>query len=151
MGARMVCGDAHAHVLLPFLFPAHCRAQYTAAIYLGFQAGHCPGSVSPSCSRLHLRPPVPVAQTVPAERGRLDLLFVGNVLILSALVLSHLLPVVALIVITPSLFLLHRNFRAAGYAVAVFSLAFFITAFWGLPFLDKLPWTAHMAWNQLDS
>jgi len=85
------------------------------------------------------------------ERGQLDLLFVGNVLILSALVLSHLLPVVALIVITPSLFLLHRNFRAAGYAVAVFSLAFFITAFWGLPFLDKLPWTAHMAWNQLDS
>src|SRR5665811_2600017 len=70
MGARMVCGDAHAHVLLPFLFPAHCRAQYTAAIYLGFQAGHCPGSVSPSCSRLHLRPPVPAAQTVPADGGR---------------------------------------------------------------------------------
>lgn len=85
------------------------------------------------------------------ERSRADLLFVGNVLILSALVLSHLVPVIGLIVITPSLLLLHPNLRAVGYTAGVFILGFFTTAFWGLPFLDKLPWTAHMAWTQLDS
>ncbi|MCJ7795799.1 MAG: 6-pyruvoyl-tetrahydropterin synthase-related protein, partial [Thermoleophilia bacterium] len=56
---------------------------------------------------------------------------------------------IALVVIAPGLLLIHRRPRAVLYMVAVFFLGFCLTAFWSLPFLDKLPWTAHMAWTQL--
>ncbi len=83
------------------------------------------------------------------ERRRYDWLFALNGLILMALVLSHIVTTIALVAIAPGLLLIVRRWRAAVYLVAVFVLGFCLTAFWGLPFIDKLPWTAHMAWNQL--
>ncbi len=83
------------------------------------------------------------------ERGRFDWLFAVNGLILMCVVLSHIVATIALVVIAPGLLLIHRRPRAVLYMAAVFFLGFSLTAFWGLPFLDKLPWTAHMAWNQL--
>lgn len=83
------------------------------------------------------------------ERGRYDWLFAVNGLILMCLVLSHLVTTIALVVMAPGLLLIHRKPKAVLYMGAVFFLGFCLTAFWGLPFLDKLPWTAHMAWDQL--
>lgn len=83
------------------------------------------------------------------ERKRFDWLFAVNGLILMVLVLSHIVTTIALVIIAPGLLLMHRNLRAVLYMGAVFLLGFCLTAFWGLPFLDKMPWTAHMAWNQL--
>lgn len=83
------------------------------------------------------------------ERGRFDWLFAVNGMILMCVVLSHIVTTIALVVIAPGLLLIHRRPRAVLYMAAVFFLGFSLTAFWGLPFLDKLPWTAHMAWNQL--
>jgi hypothetical protein len=83
------------------------------------------------------------------ERDRYDWLFAVNGLILMCLVLSHIVTTIALVVIAPGLLLIHRRPRAVLYMVAVFFLGFCLTAFWSLPFLDKLPWTAHMAWTQL--
>lgn len=85
------------------------------------------------------------------ERDRYDWLFAVNGLILMCLVLSHIVTTIALVAIAPGLLLIHRRPRAVLYMVAVFFLGFCLTAFWGLPFLDKLPWTAHMAWNQLNT
>ena len=84
------------------------------------------------------------------ERSRYDWLFAVNGLILMALVLSHIVTTIALVVIAPGLLLIDRRRRAFVYMVAVFGLGFCLTAFWGLPFLDKLPWTAHVAWDQLN-
>lgn len=83
------------------------------------------------------------------ERGRYDWLFAVNGLLLMCLVLSHIVTTIALVAIVPGLLLIHRRPRAVLYMAAVFLLGFCLTAFWGLPFVDKLPWTAHMAWNQL--
>jgi hypothetical protein len=84
------------------------------------------------------------------ERSRYDCLFAVNGLILMALVLSHIVTTIALVVIAPGLLLIHRRRQALVYMAAVFGLGFCLTAFWGLPFLDKLPWTAHVAWDQLN-
>lgn len=83
------------------------------------------------------------------ERGRIDWWLALTGLLLGALVLSHLVTTLALIFITPSLLVLHRNLRSFFWLAAVFLLGFCLQAFWGLPFLDKLEWTAHMSWNQL--
>jgi hypothetical protein len=85
------------------------------------------------------------------ERGRYDWLFAVNGLILMCLVLSHIVTTIALVVMAPGLLLIHRRPRAVLYMAAVFFLGFCLTAFWGLPFLDKLPWTARMAWPQLSA
>ncbi|MCZ7664184.1 MAG: 6-pyruvoyl-tetrahydropterin synthase-related protein [Thermoleophilia bacterium] len=83
------------------------------------------------------------------ERERIDWLFAVNGLILMVLVLSHIVTTIALVIIAPGLLLLHRKWRAVAYMAAVFLLGFCLTAFWGMPFVDKMPWTAHVAWNQL--
>ncbi len=84
------------------------------------------------------------------ERSRYDWLFAANGLILMCLVLSHIVTTIALVVIAPGLLLIDRRRQALVYMMAVFGLGFCLTAFWGLPFLDKLPWTAHVAWDQLN-
>lgn len=85
------------------------------------------------------------------EKPRLDLLFVLNCALLTAIVLSHIVIVIMLVIIVPSLLLLHHRRRSFFYLVGVFLMGFFLTAFWGFPFLDKLSWTAHMSWGQLES
>ena len=83
------------------------------------------------------------------EWGRFDWLFILNSLILTALVLSHLIPTISLILMIPGLLILNRNKRAILYMVAVFALGFLLTSFWGIPFLDKLRWTTDMGWRKL--
>lgn len=83
------------------------------------------------------------------ERGKFDWLFVLNTLILTAIVLSHLLTTMMLMLIVPSLLIIHRRWRSLGYIVGVFLIAFCLSAFWGLPFLDKISWTPHLTWKKL--
>jgi hypothetical protein len=83
------------------------------------------------------------------ERSRFDALFALNGLILMCVVLTHVVTVMALVLVAPSLLLLHRRWRAVLYLAAVFGLGFLLSAFWGIPFVDKLQWSAHMAWDQL--
>ncbi len=83
------------------------------------------------------------------ERPRLDAYFALNALILMCVVLSHIVTVIALVLIAPSLLLIHRRGKALLYLMGVFFLGFLLSAFWGIPFVDKLQWTAHMSWDQL--
>jgi 6-pyruvoyl-tetrahydropterin synthase related domain len=85
------------------------------------------------------------------EKPRFNMLFVLNCLILMALVLSHIVTTIALVCIIPGLLLVNPRWRSFGYMVAVAAVGFCLTAFWSLPFAANLEWTAHMAWNQLDS
>ena len=83
------------------------------------------------------------------ERGRFDWLFILNSLILTAIVLSHLIPTISLILMIPGLLILNRNKRSIIYIVAVFVMGFLLTSFWGIPFLDKIRWTTDMGWRKL--
>jgi hypothetical protein len=85
------------------------------------------------------------------EKPRFDILFVLNCLILMALALSHIVTTFALVCIVPGLLLVHSRWRSLGYLVAVAAVGFALSAFWSLPFVGNLEWTAHMAWKQLDS
>jgi hypothetical protein len=82
-------------------------------------------------------------------KPKLNMLFVLNCLILMALVLSHIVPTIALVVISPGLLLVNPRWRSFGYLAAVAAIGFGLTAFWTLPFAANLQWTAHMAWDQL--
>jgi uncharacterized membrane protein len=84
------------------------------------------------------------------EIPRFGWFFALNAVLLAAIVLSHIVTVIVLCIVAPALLLVHRNVRAVLYLAAVFALAFFLSAFWGLPFIDKISWTAHMSWGQLE-
>ena len=66
--------------------------------------------------------------------------FALNGLILMCVVLSHIVTtIVAGGDRARACSLIHRRWRSLLYLVAVFFLGFLLTAFWGLPFVDKLP------------
>ena len=83
------------------------------------------------------------------EKPHFNMLFVLNCLILMALVLSHIVPTIALVFISPGLLLVNPRWRSFGYLAVVALVGFALVAFWSLPFAANLEWTAHMAWNQL--
>jgi hypothetical protein len=83
------------------------------------------------------------------EKPRFNMLFVLNCLILMALVLSHIVPTIALVFISPGLLLVNPRWRSLGYLAAVAAVGFALSAFWSIPFAVELKWTAHMAWDQL--
>jgi len=85
------------------------------------------------------------------QKPGLNMLFVLNCLILMALALSHIVTTIVLVCLVPGLLLVNPRWRSLGYAAAVGVTGFCLTAFWSLPFAANLEWTAHMAWNQLDS
>ncbi len=85
------------------------------------------------------------------EKPHFNMLFVLNCLILMALVLSHIVTTFVLVCIVPGLLLVNPRWRSLGYAAAVAAVGFALSAFWSLPFVANLEWTAHMAWGQLDS
>jgi len=85
------------------------------------------------------------------EKPRLNMLFVLNCLILMALVLSHIVTTVVLVCIVPGLLLVNPRWRSLGYLAAVAAVGFCLSAFWSIPFAVDLQWTAHMAWDQLNS
>ncbi len=83
------------------------------------------------------------------EKPKFNMLFVLNCLILMALVLSHIVPTIALVFISPGLLLVNPRWRSLGYLAAVAAVGFALSAFWSIPFAANLQWTAHMAWDQL--
>jgi hypothetical protein len=73
-------------------------------------------------------------------------------LLVAALVLCHILTTIVL-VLGCSVLLLRRPLRAAVESLrrlaGVLLVAFCLTAFWGLPFLFRVQYTAHFRWTQL--
>ncbi len=83
------------------------------------------------------------------ERNRFDWLFVINCIILLMIVLTHLITLIALLIIVPSLFIINRTWRCARYILAVFVVGFFLSAFWGLPFVLLIDFTPTMNWTNV--
>ncbi len=73
-------------------------------------------------------------------------------LVVAALVLSHILTTIVL-VLGVTVLLLQPTLRsmaaAVGQLARVFGLAFCLSAFWALPFILRINYTAHFAWTQL--
>lgn len=85
------------------------------------------------------------------QKSRFDMLFVLNGLILMTIVLCHVVTTVALVCIVPGILLVNRRWRALLYLAAVAAVGFALSAFWTLPFVSDLQWSATMAWDQLHS
>ena len=70
----------------------------------------------------------------------------------AAVVLTHILTTISLI-IASTMLLLRLPLASAGRALwrlaRIYGLAFCLTAFWGLTFALRQPYTAHMKWDQL--
>jgi hypothetical protein len=74
-------------------------------------------------------------------------------LLIAALVLSHILTTIVLVLGASVLLLrlpLRAAARSAGRLALVFGVAFCLTAFWSVPFLLRVQYTAHFRWTQLD-
>jgi 6-pyruvoyl-tetrahydropterin synthase related domain len=73
-------------------------------------------------------------------------------LVVTALVLSHILTTIVL-VLGATVLLLRPSPRAVGAALGqlarVFGIAFCLAAFWAVPFILRIDYTAHFAWTQL--
>jgi 6-pyruvoyl-tetrahydropterin synthase related domain len=73
-------------------------------------------------------------------------------LLVSAVVLSHILTTIVL-VLGATMLVLRRPLAAAVASfrrlALVMAVAFCLTAFWGLPFLLRVQYTAHFRWTQL--
>ena len=86
------------------------------------------------------------------ERGsKFDWLFVVNCLLLLVVVLSHVVATFALVFLVWGLLLVHWRRRALLYLVGIGAVGFALTAFWTLPFVADLKWSAKMDWIQLHS
>jgi hypothetical protein len=94
------------------------------------------------------------------EKPRYNMFFVLNCLILMALALSHIVTTIVLVFVIPGLllpFLVRTTrgegagvfLRPLGYLAAVGAVGFCLVAFWSLPFVANMTWTAHMRWDQL--
>ena len=86
-----------------------------------------------------------------SEKGRFDWLFAINAILLGGIVLSHIITLIAVVVIAPSLFLINRTWKCARYIIAVFMIGFFISAFWSLPFVMQVKWTPTMSWTNINT
>jgi len=77
----------------------------------------------------------------------------ANIFILSLMVLVHPFPVVIAVLVGLLIFftegvLVKKMKQVFVYLLKVYSSAFFLTAFWALPFLGLLPYTAKMSWTR---
>lgn len=72
--------------------------------------------------------------------------------IMAGVVLTHILTTITL-VLASTMLVLKLPLRAARQALLrlalIFGVAFCLTAFWGLPFILRQSYTAHMKWDQL--
>ena len=86
------------------------------------------------------------------ERGaKFDWLFLINCLLVLVIVLSHIVTTFVLVFLVWGLLLVHWRRRALVYLLSVGAVGFALTAFWSVPFLVDLKWSAKMAWTQLHS
>ena len=84
-----------------------------------------------------------------SENGKFDWLFAINCILLGGIALTHIITLIAVVVIAPSLFLINRNWKCARYIIVVFIIGFFISAFWSLPFVMLVKWTPTMSWSNI--
>ena len=82
-------------------------------------------------------------------KGRFDWLFVLNCVILACIVLTHIITLIALLIIVPSVFFINRNWKSVRYIIAVFIIGFFLSAFWSLPFVLLIKWTPPLQWTNV--
>ena len=80
------------------------------------------------------------------EKGRFDLLFALNCVILACLVLTHLITLIAILIIVPSFLFLNRSWKTIRYIILVFIVGFFLSTFWSLPFVLLVKWTPPLFW-----
>lgn len=83
------------------------------------------------------------------EREKFDWLFSVNCILLACIVLTHLITVIAVLIIVPSLFIIKRTLKCARYIAAVFAVGFLLSAFWSVPFLFFIKWTPTMKWTNI--
>ncbi|MBN1298959.1 MAG: hypothetical protein JW997_04660 [Actinobacteria bacterium] len=83
------------------------------------------------------------------EKKRFDWLFALNCVILGAIILTHLITVIALLVIAPCFFVFNRSWKSARYIIAVFIAGFFLSAFWSIPFVMHIGYTPEMLWTNI--
>jgi uncharacterized membrane protein len=81
------------------------------------------------------------------EKGKFDWLFVLNCVILTSIVLTHLVILMATLIIVPGIFLLRIKWKTAKYIIAVFIIGFLLSAFWSMPFVLQTEWTSPMLWK----
>ena len=77
----------------------------------------------------------------------------ANIFILSLMVLIHPFPVAVAVLVSFLIFfkegvLVKKIKQVFVYLLKVYGSAFFLTAFWALPFLSLLPYTAKMSWTR---
>jgi len=80
------------------------------------------------------------------KKGRFDLLFVLTCVCLACTVLTHLITLIAILVIIPSFLFLNRSWKTIRYIISVFIVGFFISAFWSVPFVLLVKWTPSLYW-----
>ena len=85
------------------------------------------------------------------EYNKYNWFFALNCIILACLVLTHLITLMAILVISPSIFLLNRNLKSAKYIIAVFIVGFFLSAFWSVPFVLLVKWTPPLQWINISN
>jgi 6-pyruvoyl-tetrahydropterin synthase related domain len=127
---------------LPFLF----MISYT--IYGGNIASTMAGEFSFALSFSLL----PLALAVCWRAVREGIWWKRAALLVTAVVLSHILTTIVLVVAVAAL-LIQPTWRRVGIAALrlarIFSIAFMLTAFWALPFILRIDYTAHFRWDQL--
>ncbi len=80
------------------------------------------------------------------KKGRFDLLFALTSICLACIVLTHLITLIALLIIVPSFLFLNRSWKTIRYIISVFVVGFFISAFWSVPFVLLVNWTPPLYW-----
>lgn len=69
--------------------------------------------------------------------------------LLTAVALSHIIPLI-MVVLFSTYFLARRpNLKCFGILAGVFGTGLLLSAFWGIPLVARIGYTAHMNWNQL--
>ena len=85
------------------------------------------------------------------EKEKFDWLFTINCIILCCIILTHIVTVIALLIIIPSIFFMKMNWKSAKYIIAVFIIGFLLSAFWSIPFVLNIKWTPPMQWTSVRS
>ncbi|MBI4734436.1 MAG: hypothetical protein HY779_06495, partial [Rubrobacteridae bacterium] len=74
---------------------------------------------------------------------------VSTGVLLGLIALSHIVTTIVVVLFSTCFLIGRRIKHRLTILLGVFGLGFALSAFWGLPFIDKLVYTAHMQWDQL--
>ncbi len=85
------------------------------------------------------------------ERGKIDWLFVINSLLVACIVFSHVITLIALLIVVPGFLFVKRGWRTARYIILMLIAGFLLSSIWSLPFVFNIIWTPPMNWTNIDS